>query len=80
MAGVKPSLRWLGHSAPWTCRRATSDPRPIIDPVPRPWDTVHGWMSDRAIVSEADAVRERRSQRFGTGERRPSYSGSGIGR
>ena len=24
---------------------ATSDPRPIIDLVPRPWDTVHGWMS-----------------------------------
>ena len=31
---------------------ATSDPRPIIDFVPRPWDTVHGWMTDQAVVSE----------------------------
>jgi hypothetical protein len=30
-----------------------------MDLVPRPWDTIQRWMSDSAIVSESDAVRER---------------------
>jgi len=38
---------------------ATSDPRPVMDLVPRPWDSIQRWMSDPAIVSESDAVRER---------------------
>jgi hypothetical protein len=38
---------------------ATSDPRPVIDIAPRPWDAVEGWMMDPSIVSESDAVRER---------------------
>jgi Domain of unknown function (DUF4272) len=38
---------------------ATSDPLPVMDLVPRPWDTIQRWMSDPAIVSESDAVRER---------------------
>ena len=38
---------------------ATSDPRRIMELVPRPWDAIKAWMSDPAIVSESDAVRER---------------------
>ena len=38
---------------------ATSDPRPVMDFVPRPWDSIQRWMGDPAIVSETDAVRER---------------------
>jgi hypothetical protein len=38
---------------------ATSDPRPVMDLVPRPWDTIQRWVSDPGIVSETDAVRER---------------------
>lgn len=38
---------------------ATSDPRPVMDLVPHPWDTVQHWLSDPTIVSETDAVRER---------------------
>ena len=38
---------------------APSDPRAILERVPRPWDAIQGWMSDPAIVSEADAGRER---------------------
>jgi hypothetical protein len=37
----------------------TSDPRPIMDLVPRPWDSIKPWMSDPAFVSESDAVRQR---------------------
>jgi hypothetical protein len=37
----------------------TSDPRPVLDQVPRPWDPTQLWVSDPAIVSETDAVRER---------------------
>jgi hypothetical protein len=38
---------------------APSDPRPILDVVPRPWDTIQDWIGDPALVSEIDAVRER---------------------
>jgi hypothetical protein len=38
---------------------APSDPRPILDMVPRPWDTIQDWIGDPALVSELDAVRER---------------------
>ncbi len=37
----------------------TSDPRTIMNLVPRPWDTTKAWMSDPAFVSESDAVRQR---------------------
>ena len=37
----------------------TSDPRTIMDLVPRPWDTTKAWMNDPAFVSESDAVRQR---------------------
>jgi hypothetical protein len=37
----------------------TSNPRPVMELVPRPWDTVQRWMSDPGIVDETDAVRER---------------------
>ena len=53
------ALAWALGTRDMPPADATSDPRPIIDLVPRPWDTVHGWLTDRAIVSEADAVRER---------------------
>ena len=36
-----------------------SDPRPVIEVVPRPWDETQGWLGDPAIVSELEAVRER---------------------
>ena len=36
-----------------------SDPRPVIDIVPRPWDEIQDWLGDPAIVSEPEAVRER---------------------
>ena len=38
---------------------APSDPRPILDVVPRPWDAIQDWIGDPALVSEPDAVRER---------------------
>ena len=38
---------------------ATSDLGPILDLIPRPWDTINAWMSDSEIVSESDVVRER---------------------
>ena len=38
---------------------STSDPRPVIDLVPRPWDATKSWMSEPAMVSESDAIRER---------------------
>jgi hypothetical protein len=38
---------------------ATSDPRPTLDVVPRPWDAIHDWVTDPALVSESDAARER---------------------
>jgi hypothetical protein len=38
---------------------APADPRPILDIVPRPWDTTRDWIRDAALVSELDAVRER---------------------
>jgi hypothetical protein len=37
----------------------TSDPRPVLTLVPRPWDPIGNWMSDPTLVSESDAVRER---------------------
>ena len=37
----------------------TSDPRTILDLVPRPWDTIKAWVSDPGFVSESDAVRQR---------------------
>jgi len=38
---------------------ATSDSGLIMDLVPRPWDAIKAWVSDPAIVSESDAVRQR---------------------
>jgi hypothetical protein len=38
---------------------ATSDLRPILDVLPRPWDAVRSWISDRALVSDFEAARER---------------------
>jgi hypothetical protein len=38
---------------------APTDPRPIMDVVPRPWDAVRDWLSDPSIVSESEAARER---------------------
>jgi hypothetical protein len=37
----------------------TSDPRPVLTLVPRPWDAIGNWMSDPTLVSESDAVWER---------------------
>jgi hypothetical protein len=36
-----------------------SDPRPVIEIVPRPWDAIHNWLRNPAIVSESDVVRRR---------------------
>src|SRR5215217_7599292 len=36
-----------------------SDPRPVMDLIPRPWDAVHNWLSDPNMVTEPDAVRQR---------------------
>ena len=36
-----------------------SDPRPLIDVVPSPWDATEDWLGDPAIVTELDAARER---------------------
>jgi hypothetical protein len=38
---------------------ALSDPRPIIEVVPHPWDETQDWLRDPAIVSELEVVRER---------------------
>jgi hypothetical protein len=38
---------------------ATSDLEHVVGAVPRPWDATQEWVSDSAIVSESDAVRER---------------------
>ena len=38
---------------------AISDPRPVIDVVPRPWDGIQDWLSDPAIVSESEVIRQR---------------------
>jgi hypothetical protein len=37
----------------------TSDPRTILELVPRPWDAIKAWISDPKFVSESDAVRQR---------------------
>ena len=36
-----------------------SDPRPVIDVVPRPWDGIKDWLDDQTVVLESDAVRQR---------------------
>jgi hypothetical protein len=36
-----------------------SDPRPIIEVVPGPWDETQDWLRDPTFVSESEAVRER---------------------
>jgi hypothetical protein len=36
-----------------------SDPRPLLDVVPRPWDDTKEWLGDPAIIAESQAARER---------------------
>jgi hypothetical protein len=36
-----------------------SDPRPLLDFVPRPWEGAKEWLGDAGIVSESEAARER---------------------
>jgi hypothetical protein len=36
-----------------------SDPRPLLDVVPRPWDETKEWLGDPAIIAESEAARER---------------------
>jgi hypothetical protein len=36
-----------------------SDPRPVIDIVPRPWDAIQDWLSEPGTVSESEVVRHR---------------------
>jgi hypothetical protein len=38
---------------------AMSDPRRIMELVPRPWDTIKPWISDSTIISESEAVQAR---------------------
>jgi hypothetical protein len=53
------SLAWAVGAMEMPPIDAPSDPRPILDRVPRPWDSAKAWLSDPAMVSERDAVRER---------------------
>jgi hypothetical protein len=53
------TLAWAAGAVERPPIDATSDPRPVMDLVPRPWDPIQRWMSDPAIVSDTDAVRER---------------------
>jgi hypothetical protein len=53
------ALAWAIRAVDMPPGDAPTDPRPIMDLLPRPWDAIHGWMSEPAIVSESDAVRER---------------------
>jgi len=53
------ALAWAVDAMPMPSVDATSDPRPIMELVPRPWDAIKAWMSQPVIVSESDAVRER---------------------
>jgi hypothetical protein len=36
-----------------------SDPARVMDAVPRPWDEIHGWFGDPALVSESEVVHQR---------------------
>jgi hypothetical protein len=53
------ALAWAIGAAHMPPIDAMSDPRPVLDEVPRPWDAVKAWMGNPAMVSEPDAVQER---------------------
>jgi hypothetical protein len=53
------ALAWAIDAMPMPPVDATSDPRPIMELVPSPWDAIKAWVSQPVIVSESDAVRER---------------------
>jgi hypothetical protein len=53
------ALAWAISASDMPPVDAMSDPRPIIDRVPRPWDAIDAWMGDPTLVSESDAVRQR---------------------
>jgi hypothetical protein len=53
------ALAWAIGAVEMPPIEAPADPRPILDIVPRPWDTTRDWIRDAALVSELDAVRER---------------------
>jgi hypothetical protein len=52
-------LGWAIEAVPMPPVAAVSDPRPVIDIVPRPWDKTENWLRDPAFVSESGAVRQR---------------------
>jgi hypothetical protein len=53
------ALAWAIDAMPLPPVDATSDPRPIMELVPRPWDAIKAWVGEPVIVAESDAVRER---------------------
>jgi hypothetical protein len=53
------SLAWAVGVVDMPPFDTTSDLGPIMDLVPRPWDSIDAWMSESAIVSELDAARHR---------------------
>jgi hypothetical protein len=67
--GVIVEASWQGEALialAWAIREldlppvvTATDPRPIMDVVPRPWDAVHGWLNGGVMVTEAEAARYR---------------------
>jgi len=53
------ALGWAVGTLPLPPVGTRSDPRPIMEVVPRPWDETRDWLRDPEIVSELEAVRER---------------------
>lgn len=53
------ALAWAIRASDTPPIDATSDPRTIMDLVPRPWDATKAWMSDPTFVSEVEALRQR---------------------
>lgn len=53
------ALAWAIRARDMPPVDAPTDPRPIMDVVPRPWDEVRGWLMDPSLVSESEAARER---------------------
>jgi hypothetical protein len=53
------ALAWAIGAGDMPPVNAISDPRPVIDVVPRPWDGIQDWLRDPAIVSESEVVRQR---------------------
>jgi hypothetical protein len=53
------ALAWAISAVEMPPLDTVSDPRQVIDFVPRPWDGTQEWLADTTIVSEAEAARER---------------------